>query len=222
MRKHKAIEIIDITHKRKYERLLIRCIFHVRKERPIKEVYRRNRERVAYLKSAIPKGYCMKVLFHQDNYVGMIEYGPPEAAALPIKGRNIIVMNCIWVHAKVKGNGFGQLLMKDMIRSQQQASGFATIGLENYWMMWLQKKDMEKLGFQSVRSVTLKHKTYKRNQRFSIHLMWLPNKKDSDPPQWDESQLLYGVDFCNSHPLYWGRYGCGKSGLRQIYERAEI
>jgi hypothetical protein len=100
MRKHKAAKIIDITHKREYERLLIRCIFHVRKERPIKEVYRRNRERVAYLKSAIPRGYCMKVLFHQDDYVGMIEYGPPEAAALPIKGKNIIVMNCIWVHTR--------------------------------------------------------------------------------------------------------------------------
>ncbi|KPJ73964.1 hypothetical protein AMJ52_02385 [candidate division TA06 bacterium DG_78] len=217
MNHNESVKIVDIIHKPRYQRLLVRCIFHVKKEIPLIRVYQRNSERVAYLKSAIRQGFHMKILFWKGNHVGMIEYGPPKAAALPITGKNIIVMNCIWVHAKAQGNNFGKLLMNDMINSEKHASGFATIGLENYWMMWLQKQHMEKLGFKSIKSLKLKHKTYKRGHCFTIHLVWLPTSKNAQSPDWDESELLNGVDFCNSHPLYWGRYGCMKSGLRQIY-----
>jgi hypothetical protein len=219
MNHDESVKIVDIIHKSKYKRLLVRCIFHVEKEIPLIRVYQRNSERVAYLKSAIPKRYHMKVLFWKGNHVGMIEYGPPKASALPITGKNIIVMNCIWVHAKAQGNNFGKLLMTNMIESEKHAAGFATISLENYWMMWLQKQYMEKIGFKSIQSVTLKHKTYKKGHCFTIHLMWLPAIKNAPPPDWNESQLLHGVDFCNSHPLYWGRCGCAKSGLRHIYEK---
>ncbi len=219
MEQYSSVKIVDVSHKPEYRRLLVGCIFHLRKQIPLKRLYKRNSERVAYLKSAIPKGYHMKVLFYKGDPTGMIEYGPPEAAGLPIEGRNIIVMNCIWVHRRTPGKNFGALLMSDMMESEKHAAGFATIGLENYWMIWLQKQHMEKLGFRSIRSVRLKHKIYKKGHCFAVHLMWLPNMKGAKFPDWNESQLFYGVDFCNSHPLYWGKYGCAKSGMRRIHER---
>ncbi len=219
MSQYSSVKIIDITHKPKYKKLLVGCIFHRKREVPLKRLYKRNPGRVAYLKSAIPKRFHMKILFWNGDPVGMIEYGPPKAAGLPITGKNIIVMNCVWVHRSAQGNNFGKLLITDMIESEKQAAGFATIALENYWMMWMQKWMMENLGFQSIAAVKLKHKTYKKGRCFTTHLMWLPNIKRAKPPTWDESKLLYGVDFCNSHPLYWGRYGCAKSGMRQIHER---
>lgn len=148
----------------------------------------------------------------------MVEYGPPQATGLPVLGENIIVMNCIWVHRKAKGNEFGKILLKDMINSEKHAAGFVTIALENYWMMWMQKCMMEKLGFRSIDALKLKHRTYRKGQCFVMHLMWLPEIEHAEKPTWDESKLLYGVDFCNSHPLYWGKYGCSKFGIRQIYE----
>ncbi len=69
----------------------------------------------------------MKVLFFKGEHIWMIEYGPLEASGLPINGENIVVMNCIWVHSRAKGNNFGKLLVKDMMKSEQQATGFATI-----------------------------------------------------------------------------------------------
>lgn len=213
MNQYLSVKIVDITRKAKYKKLLLNCIFHMKKEISLKKLYQANSERVAYLKSAIPKGYHMKVLFWKENPVGMIEYGPPKAAGLPIIGKNIIVMNCIWVHRTAQGNNFGKLLLTAMIDNEKYAAGFATIGLENYWMHWMQKWMMEKLDFRSIKSVKLKHKTYKKAQCFTAHLMWLPNSANVKKPIWDESQLLYGVDFCNSHPLYWGKYGCATSGL---------
>jgi len=219
MTQDSPIKIIDITNKLRYKRLLIGCIFHRKRKIQLKALYKRQKARVEYLKSAIPKGFHMKILFYNGDHVGMIEYGPPEAAGLPITGKKIIVMNCIWVHTRAQGNNFGKMLMNNMIETEKKAAGFATIALKKYWMHWMQKRMMEKLGFKSIKSVRLRHKTHKKGRCFAVHLMWLPNIRNAASPTLDESKLLYSVDFCRCHPLYWGKYGCKKSGLRQIYEK---
>ncbi len=219
MNQNQLIKIIDITNKPRYKNLLINCIFHRKRKIPLRASYRRRKARVEYLKSAIPKGFHMKILFNNEDHVGMIEYGPPKAAGLPITGKNIIVMNCIWVHRRAQGNNFGKILMQDMTGGNKHAAGFATIALEKYWMHWMQKSMMGKLGFQSVRSVKLRHKSYEKGQCFIVHLMWLPKFKRVPLPTWNESQLLYGVDFCPNHPMYWGRYGYAKLGFKKIYKK---
>ena len=213
------INIVDITNKPEYKKILLGCIIHRKKEVPLEEFYQNYKERREYLEKVIPKGFHMKVLFYKGDHVGMIEYGPPNAAGLPIRGESIIVMNCIWVHRRAQGRNFGKLLVKNMMESEMDADGFATLALENYWMHWMKKSMMEKLGFRSINSIKLKHITYKKDQCFSAHLMWLPNIHDGPEPFFDEAQLLKGVNFCNSHPLYWGKYGCARAGLREIYNK---
>jgi len=213
------VEIVDVTDRPEYEHLLIGCIFHRRKKVSIEDLRKERRERVKYLESAILQGLRMKILFWRGDYVGMVEYGPPGASGLPIVGDNIVVMNCIWVQRRARGRRFGKLLLDSMVKAEEQASGFATLALEDYWMMWMHRWMMEHLGFRSVRSVKLKHKTYHKERCFTAHLMWLPVDEDAPLPAWDESRLLCGVDFCSFHPLYWARYGCAKQGLREIYEK---
>ena len=140
------IEILDITDNPEYEKLLIGCIFHRKKKIPLKLLYQTRRERNRYLESSIPKGFHMKVLFWKGDHVGMVEYGPPEASGLPITGENIVVMNCIWVQRRAQKNGFGKMLINNMRESENCAAGFATLALEKYWMMWMQKWMMENLG----------------------------------------------------------------------------
>jgi len=212
-------EIVDVTDNPKYRRLQVGCIFHERKETPLQQLYQLEKERVTYLRAAVPRGLHTKILFWRGDQVGMIEYGPPDAAGLPILGDNIIVINCVWVHRRAQGQHFGRLLMNDMKTSEPRAAGFATIGLENYWMIWMRRAMMEQLGFRSIKSVTLKHKVYKKGRCFTMHLMWLPATGTAKPPDWDQAQLLCGVGCCQHHPLYWGRYGCAKQDIRQIYER---
>ena len=217
--KNNSFKIIDITNKPEYKHLLIGCIFHRKKRIDLQELINENPERVRYLESAIPRGLHTKILFWQGDHIGIIEYGPPEAVVLPISGENIIVMNCIWIHRKAQGQDFGGLLIDDMIKSEKQAGGFATLALEDYWMVWVKKWMIEHLGFRSIDSVKLKHKRYKKGQCFKVHLMWRPTKDNAKTPTWDKNQLLYGVNYCHHHPLYWGKYGCAKSGLRKIYEK---
>jgi ribosomal protein S18 acetylase RimI-like enzyme len=202
------VEIVDITRKSEYETYLYRCLA------PIPS--RKYKKRHSYLEAAIPKGFHKKLLIFDGKVVGQIEYAPADVSGYPIIGGNVIVMNCIWVLRKAKGHNFGKRLMNNMMKSEKNASGFATIALENHWSPWLKKEQMEKLGFKSIDSIKVTHKTKHRGQRFKIHLMWLPTAiENTNPPTWSKSKLLEGIDFCLAHPLYHPE----KPKLKEILEK---
>lgn len=188
------VEIVDVAASKRYGQLLYRCLAPM----PFRK-YQRRRE---YLEAVVPRGFHKKVLFFNGEPVGQIEYAPSEAAGYPITGTDIIVMNCIWVLRKAKGHRFGTLLLREMMESERDASGFATIGLEDHWSPWLRKSQMEKLGFRSIDSIRVSHKTKHVGEPFTVHLMWLPRRSDAEPPTWDKNKLLEGEYFCIAHPIH--------------------
>ena len=201
------VEIIDITKKSEYEKYLYKCLAPI--------PFRKYKKRQNYLEVAIPKGFHKKLLIFGGGVVGQIEYAPAEVSGYPIIGDNVIVMNCIWVLRKAKGHNFGKQLLTDMMKSEKNACGFATLALENHWSPWLKKEQMEKLGFELIDSIEVMHKTKHKGQRFKIYLMWLPAIKNTNPPTWNKSKLLEGVDFCLAHPLYHPE----KPTLKEILEK---
>jgi len=187
-------KIVDITKKTNCEKYLYRCLAPM--------PFKRYTTRQKYLQEAIPKGFHKKLLISNGKVVGTIEYAPAEASGYPIKGDNIIVMNCIWVLRKAKGHSFGKLLIRDMVKSEKNSLGFAIIALENHWSPWFMKRRIEKLGFMSIDSIRVKHKIKHPEQRFAIHLMWMPMKENMKPPIINWQKLLDGVTFCRARPLY--------------------
>ena len=186
--------IIDITEIAEYEKYLHRCL--------VGPPSKRYKKRIEYLKKAIPKGFRKKLLIFNGDVVGQIEYAPAEASYYPIIGDNIIVMNCIWVLRRAKGHNFGKRLLADMIESEKDAAGFATIALENHWSPWFRKRQMEKLGFRAVDSIDVVHKNKYRERVFSIYLMWMPKIENAKLPAWNKEKLLEGITSCVAHPLY--------------------
>jgi N-acetylglutamate synthase-like GNAT family acetyltransferase len=150
------IRIIDITEADEYEKYLKRCL--------VGPMAKGCKRRIEYLKKAIPKGFRKKLLISDGEVVGQIEYSPAEASYYPILGENLIVMNCIWVLGKAKGHEFGKRLMEDMVKGENDASGFATIALENHWSPWFRKEQMEKLGFKPIELIRVRHRTKHREQ----------------------------------------------------------
>jgi len=201
------IEIIDITRKSEYEKYLYKCLAPM--------PFRKYKKRHRYLEVAVPKGFRKKLLIFDGEVVGQIEYAPAEVSGYPVMGNNIIVMSCIWVLRRGKGHNFGKRLFADMMKSEKKAKGFATIALEDHWSPWLKKEQMEKLGFEPIDSIKVMHKTKHKGQRFKIHLMWLPTIENANPPTWDKSKLLQGVEFCLAHPLYHPE----KPKLKEILEK---
>jgi len=188
----REVEIVDVTVNSVYEKFLYSCFVL-----PLRS-YKLRQE---YLKFALPRGFRKKILLWKGEAVGMIEYAPSEAAGYPISGRNIVVVNCIWVLRKAKGHGFGKLLMHAMMEDTRDASGYATIGLD-HWSPWFKGEQLGKLGFRSINSIVVKHKIKHSNEPFTVHLMWLPNREDAEPPTWNKQKMLEGVNWCMAHPLY--------------------
>lgn len=194
MKLDSKIKIVDITGKTEYEEYLYRCLAPM--------PFRRYASRHEYLHEVIPKGFHKKLLIFNDEVVGTIEYAPAEVSGYPIKDADTTVMNCIWVLRKAKGHNFGKLLVEDMVKSEGNASGFATIALENHWSPWFVKWQMEKLGFKAINSVQVKHEIKHPERAFTIHLMWMPKLESAEPPKMDWQKLLQGETFCMAHPLY--------------------
>lgn len=194
MKLNYGIKIVEITEKAEYEKYLYRCLAPM--------PFRRYERRQKYLQEAIPKGFHKKLLIFNGKVVGTIEYAPAEVSGYPIKGDRVIVMNCIWVLRRAKGHDFGRLLLRDMMKSEEKAFGFATIALKNHWSHWFEKWQMEKLGFKAIDSIQAKHKTKHPEQVFTIHLMWMPLEENAEPPIMDWQKLLEGETFCMAHPLY--------------------
>jgi hypothetical protein len=48
---------------------------------------------------------------------------------------------------------------------------------------------MEKLGFISLGSIKVAHKTKHKEHTFSVHLMWIPNEKNVNPPALDRKKF---------------------------------
>jgi len=188
----REVEIVDVTLNSVYEKFLYSCFVLPPRS------YRLRQE---YLKFALPRGFRKKILLWKGEPVGMVEYAPSEASGYPIMGRNVIVVNCIWVLRKAKGHGFGKQLMHAMMDDTRDSSGYATIGL-NHWSPWFKVEQLEKLGFHSIDSIVVRHKIKHVNEPFTIHLMWLPNRENAEPPTWNKQKMLEGVNWCIAHPLY--------------------
>jgi N-acetylglutamate synthase-like GNAT family acetyltransferase len=194
MKPASQVRIVDITRSSEYQNYLYRCLAPM--------PFRKYRNRQEYLEKAIPKGFHKKLLILDKKIVGQIEYAPAEASSYPIFGEDIVVMNCIWVLRRAKGHNFGKLLLKDMLKSENHAAGFATIALENHWSPWFRKQEMEGLGFKPIDSIRVTHRIKRKSQVFTIYLTWMPTKQKAQPPTWDKQKLLEGETFCLAHPLY--------------------
>jgi len=188
-------KIIDITRNVQYEKYLYSCFVLP---------FVRFKRRHEYLKNAIPKGFCKKILVWNNKVVGQIEYAPAEVSGLPIKGKGIFVMNCIWVLRKAKKHNFGKILLEDVLQAikKRHAKGLAAIALENHPSPWLRKVPIEKLGFKVINSVRFEFKVKHTGHKFKVYLMWLPIKKNALKPIWKPINLTEGVKFCLAHPLY--------------------
>jgi hypothetical protein len=185
--------IVDVAQTDEYRKYLLRCIVGP----PSKQC----KKRTEYLEKAIPRGFHKKLLLLNEQVVGQIEYSASEVSYYPIIGDNVIVLNCIWVLRKAGGHDFGKRLLEDMMASEKEAAGFATVALENHWSPWFRKDQIEKLGFKPLDRIIVVHKT-KRKQAFKIYLMWRPKSKNAKPPTWNKQKLLEGITSCTAHPLY--------------------
>jgi hypothetical protein len=82
-----------------------------------------------------------------------------------------------------------------MVKSERNADGFATIALENHWGPWFTNDQNERLGFGSVDSIDLVHKTKRGRSHFQDSSHMDLNSRGSQGAELGQTRTLAGLEF---------------------------
>lgn len=104
-----------------------------------------------WLRARIQKdGLVFKRL--DDRGKMFVEYMPIESAWKPLSGKNYLVINCLWVSGKFKGQGVAQALLEDCIADarRQKKDGVAVVTSNKVKPFLTDPKFYKKHGFETV------------------------------------------------------------------------
>lgn len=109
------------------------------------------RRKCEWLKKRYAEGLRYKVLRSREfGDIGMIEYAPGSHAWRPVEAEGYLVIHCLWVGGKHKGNGLGALLLDSCLRDAKKSKcrGVAVVTSSDSFMA---ESDLFiKTGFVSV------------------------------------------------------------------------
>jgi len=107
------------------------CLWGVSKKQ--KEAMKEYMEkRLKWIKEMWPKGLEIIVaLSSRKGKRGLIEYMPIEVAPEPVKGKNSLFINCIWVLPRFKKTGIGKELMQHFLDDARKVGGATVLSYES-------------------------------------------------------------------------------------------
>ena len=88
-------------------------------------------ERLRWIEEMMPNGLEIIVaLGPRKSKKGLIEYLPIEIAPEPVKGRNSLFINCIWVLSRHSKAGIGKELMQHFLEEARKVGGATVLTYE--------------------------------------------------------------------------------------------
>lgn len=105
--------------------------------------------KLAWVKARLNEGLRIKMILPPEGR-GFIEYIPGEFAWRAVNAPGYMVIHCLWIVGKTRGQGHASLLLEECIKDAKQAGmhGVAMITTTGTWL--LKKGYLEKHGFHSV------------------------------------------------------------------------
>lgn len=106
------------------------CLWGIRRKQ--KEAMKEHMEkRLQWIKEMMPKGLEIIAAFGpRKSKRGLIEYLPVEMAPEPVKGKNSLFINCIWVLSRYSKRGIGNGLMQHFLREARKVGGATVLAYE--------------------------------------------------------------------------------------------
>lgn len=103
-----------------------------------------------WLKERFDEGLVFKRLDERGKV--FIEHMPVESVWKPIDGKNFLIINCLWVSGKFKGQGYAKQLLDECINDakKQGKDGIAVVTSEKDRPFLTDKNFYLKNGFQTV------------------------------------------------------------------------
>jgi len=142
----------------------------------VKENQRRSNTKKQWMRDRFGDGLVFR-RFDERGKV-FIEYMPVVKVWKPIEGKNIMVINCLWVSGKFKGKGLSTQLLNDCIQDTKAKGmdGIAVVSSDKVRPFLTDKKFYLKHGFKTVDTAP----PY-------FELLFLPLKADAIPPKFTDN-----------------------------------
>lgn len=136
------VHIVDITK----ENIEAKGFFCMR-SKPKSQGYQ---SKLAWLRERLEEGLKLKILEENGRPKGFIEYIPSESNWRGITGSNYLVIHCLWIVGRGKGNGYGSKLLNLCLDDAlaHNKSGVAMVTSADTWLA--DKAFFIKHGFVSV------------------------------------------------------------------------
>ena len=121
--------------------------FFCYKSKPKAEGYR---HKLAWLEQRFAEGMQIKILYEGKRSVAFVEYIPGEYAWRAVNAKDYLLIHCLWVVGKGKGQGYGTRLLNECIDYAQKTgkSGVAMVTSSGVWLA--DKKLLLKHGFEEI------------------------------------------------------------------------
>ena len=89
----------------------------------------RHEEGVSRKKAFLARGFANGLVFRKLDVRGkvFIEYAPAESAWRPVVAPGYLVVHCLWVSGRYKGNGLGQELLQHCLESVGERHGVVAV-----------------------------------------------------------------------------------------------
>lgn len=123
------------------------------------------------------------LIFKKINVRGkcFIEYIPIENAWVPIKGNNLMYIDCLWVSGKYQGQGYAKSLLESCIKDsiEKHKDGLVMISAKKKLSFLMDKRFLLKYGFEVVDTIDDKYE-----------LMFLAFNENVNKPEFKLKQLI--------------------------------
>lgn len=93
------------------------------------------RQKLEWLQQRFAEGLRIKILYRGTRSAGFIETVPGEYAWRAVHAPGYLVVHCIWVVGRAKGQGFGRRLLDECVEDARRAGarGVATVATSRVW-----------------------------------------------------------------------------------------
>ncbi|AOZ90833.1 GNAT family N-acetyltransferase [Paenibacillus crassostreae] len=136
------VEVVDITPENIKEKG-----FFCMRSKPKSQGYQ---NKLSWLLNRFDEGLKLKIIEVDGQPKGFIEYIPIEYAWRAVQGENYLLIHCLWIVGRGKGNGYGSILLNECIEEARRLnkSGVALVTSSQTWLA--DKHFFVKHGFKSI------------------------------------------------------------------------
>jgi glutamate N-acetyltransferase/amino-acid N-acetyltransferase len=136
-----------------------------------------------------------RIAYFEGAPVGQIEWTDVEDSPLPLKGRGLSAVSCLWVLRDHVHRSLGDALLA--VAEQEGRDGLCTLAYDDF-LPWMQKVWWQQRGFAIAEEAPSGR--MREGKPITAFLLWKAISRKAKRPRIDRARLARRVSYCAGYP----------------------